>query len=339
MTLRAARRARYWLLPGLLLGVGVASAAVTHTPAPVERSVYLMGTIATFAVDAADRAAGVAQLERMVRVVEATETELSTWRDDSLLGRLNRHPVGQALRAPAAVCDLLERVATWRETTGGAFDPAIGSLIEAWELRRDGRQPDDATLSAALRNAGWEHLAIERSGSVGCAVTRNAEVTLDAGAFGKGEALDRVRNAEGEAADAWMIDFGGQLAVSGGSWPVSIAHPVRRNEAALDLTLSGGSLATSGGSERDLTLPDGTRIGHILDPRTGRPVTAPQAFSVTVWHERALDADILATALYVMGPDDGIAWAEARRIAACFLVADAAGRVAIRSTAAFEARF
>ena len=339
MTPRAARRARYRLLPGFLLGAVASSAAVALAQAPVERSVYLMGTIATFAVDAADRAAGVAQLERMVRVVEAAETELSTWRDDSVLGRLNRHPVGEGMRAPVAVCDLLERLATWRAATGGAFDPAIGSLIAAWDLRRDGRQPDDAALAVALRNAGGEHLAVARGGSVGCAVTRSVEVTLDAGAFGKGEALDRVRHAEGEAADDWMIDFGGQIAVSGGSWPVAIAHPVRRNEAALDVTLSGGSLATSGGSERDVMLPDGTRIGHILDPRTGRPVTVPQAFSVSVWHEDALDADILSTALYVMGPDDGLAWAEARGIAACFLVADTAERVTVRATSAFEARF
>ena len=339
MTARAARRVRWWLLPGLLLGAGGATVAASVAAVQVERSVYLMGTVATFAVDAADRAAGVAQLERMVRVVETTETELSTWRADSVLGRLNRQPVGEAMRAPAAVCDLLERVAGWHETTGGAFDAAIGSLIEAWDLRGGGRQPNDAVLAAARRNAGWEHLAVDRGGPAGCAITRTADVTLDAGAFGKGEALDQVRRAEGGGANPWMIDFGGQVAVSGASWPVGIAHPVRRNEAALEVTLSEGSLATSGGSERDLTLPDGTRIGHILDPRTGRPAPAPQPFSVSVWHERALDADILSTALYVMGPADGIAWAEAQGIAACFLVADAADRVTVRATSAFDARF
>ena len=339
MTARAARRVRWWLLPGLVLGAGGVTGAGSVAGVQVERSVYLMGTVATFAVDAADRAAGVAQLERMVRVVEATEAELSTWRADSVLGRLNRHPVGEAMRAPAAVCDLLERVAGWRAATSGAFDPAIGSLIEAWDLRGAGRQADDAALAAARRNAGWEHLAVDSDGPAGCAITRTADVTLDAGAFGKGEALDQVRRAEGGGANPWMIDFGGQVAVSGASWPVGIAHPVRRNEAALEVTLSEGSLATSGGSERDLTLPDGTRIGHILDPRTGRPAPAPQPFSVSVWHERALDADILSTALYVMGPADGIAWAEAQGIAACFLVAGAADRVTVRATSAFDARF
>lgn len=343
MTLRAGRRVGAWFLAGFLLGGGTVLAGEVAGPlmaaVQVERSVYLMGTIATFAADAPDRATGLAQLERMVRIVEATEAELSTWRGDSVLGRLNRHPVGEAMPAPVAVCELLEHLATWRDATAGAFDPVIGSLIDVWDLRGDGRRPDDATLEAARRNAGWDHLAVERSAAAGCAITRNAPVTLDAGAFGKGEAIDRVRRTEGGDADAWMIDFGGQVAVSGAGWPVAIAHPARRNGAALEVTLSEGSLATSGGSERDLTLPDGTRVGHILDPRTGRPAPARQPFSVTVWHERALDADVLSTALYVMGPDDGLAWAEAQGIAACFLIADAAGGVAIRSSAAFEDRF
>ena len=359
MTGRAARRARWWLpwafLPGavgLIGGVqfsilpdggGVMAEGVVST-IQLERSVYLMGTVARFAVDAVDRAAGIAQLERMVRVVETAEAELSTWRAGSVLGRLNRNPVGEAMRAPAAVCDLLARVAGWREATGGAFDPAIGSLIAAWDLRGDGRRPDDATLASARRNAGWEHLMIEdgipaNGAPPGCHISRTADVTLDAGAFGKGEAIDRVRRAVGSGSSPWMIDFGGQVAVSGASWPAAIAHPVRRNEAALEITLSEGSLATSGGSERDLTLSDGTPVGHILDPRTGRPAPSPRPFSASVWHERGLDADILSTALYVMGPEAGIAWAEAQGIAACFLVAATADEVSIRATSAFRERF
>jgi len=339
MTWRALRRAACGLLAGFLLAAGGAPAATILAPVPVERSVYLMGTVATLAVDAADRAAGLRQLERMVRVVETAEAELSTWRADSVLGRLNRHAVGEVMHVTGAVCDLLERVGSWHDATGGAFDPAIGSLIEVWDLRGEGRQPNDAALQAARRNAGWEHLTVGRGGAAECAITRTADVTLDAGAFGKGEAIDRVRRAESGEAGAWLIDFGGQVAVAGASWPVAIAHPARRNEAALELTLSEGSLATSGGSESDLTLPDGTHIGHILDPRSGRPAPARRPFSVSVWHERALDADILSTALYVMGPEEGVAWAEARGIAACFLLADAADEVDVRATSAFEARF
>ena len=343
MTRLARRRtaARLACLGATVCGLAAAPARAVEVenPVRVERTVFLMGTLATFVAEAIDRETGLAKLERMVRIVEETEAELSTWRGDSVLSALNRRPLGEALRLPGETCALLARVADWRAATGGAFDPAIGSLIDAWGLREEGRHPDDDELEAARAGAGFENLSLDPRG---CVVTRNAAVVLDAGGFGKGEALDRVRAAERDRPGAWRIDFGGQMAVSGEAsdrpWTVGVAHPARRDRAVLELALAAGSMATSGGSERDLILEDGSRIGHIIDPRNGRPVI--RSASVTVWHESAFVADVLSTALYVMGPDQGIAWAAARGVAACFIASerDAVG-VTFRATPAFEGRF
>ena len=150
-----------------------------------------------------------------------------------------------------------------------------------------------------------------------------------------------MRRADPGAGGAWLIDFGGQVAVSGpaagGPWPVAIAHPERRAETAARIRLSGGSIATSGPSERDVRLDDGRRVGHILDPRSGQPVA--RSASVTVWHEQAFVADVLSTALYVMGVDAGLAWAGARGLAAAYLMAEPGGGVRMRATPAFEERF
>lgn len=342
MTRLALRRAVPWVL-WLGAATCVAAAPTQNTgvenPVRVERTVFLMGTVATFVAETADREAGLAKLERMVRVVERTEAELSTWRDDSVLSAVNAQPVGAPLPVSPAVCGLLGRIAAWQAATGGAFDPAVGRLVDAWGLRAEGRQPDDEQREAALAVSGLGHLALD---SEACAVTRLAAVTLDAGGFGKGEALDRVREAERYRPGTWRIDFGGQMAVSGeasdGGWTVGVAHPARRDLSVLDLSLTAGSLATSGGSERDLFLANGARLGHIIDPRNGRPVN--RSGSVTVWHESAFVADVLSTALYVMGPEEGIAWAATRGIAACFIVADPdPGDVAFRATHGFEVRF
>ena len=316
-------------------------AAYSHPPAPVrvERTVFLMGTAATLVTEAPDRTAGLAQLERMVLVIEATEAELSTWRDDSVLSRLNRQPLGVPRPVPPAVCGLLGRLAAWQRATGGAFDPAVGRLVEAWGLRGAGRQPTAAALETARARTGLQHLAVD---TAACTVVRRAGVTLDAGGFGKGEAIDRVRDALRGARSAWLIDFGGQVAVSGersdGAWPVAVAHPERRAVPVAELQLSAGSLATSGGSERNLTLDSGERIGHVLDPRSGAPVN--RRGSVVVWHRDAFAADVLSTALHVMGPETGLAWAAERGIAACFLLAGAApDEVVFRPTPAFATRF
>ena len=338
----AVRRAAPWLcLAAAACGrpETPARAARVEDPVRVERTVFLMGTIATFVAETADRETGLAKLERMVRVVEETEAALSTWRDDSVLSAVNRQPAGEPLPLPPEVCGLLGRVARWHAATGGAFDPAVGRLIDVWDLRGEGRRPDDAALALALAASGLERLALDAET---CAVTRRAAVTLDAGGFGKGEALDRVRAAERGRPGAWLVDFGGQVAVSGGGagrvWPVAVAHPERRREPVVELLLAEGSLATSGGSERDLVLDGGARIGHVVDPRTGRPVRRPA--SVTVWRRDAFSADVLSTALYVMGPEEGLDWAAARGLAACFIAADpGSGNVTFRATPAFEARF
>jgi thiamine biosynthesis lipoprotein len=95
-----------------------------------------------------------------------------------------------------------------------------------------------------------------------------------------------------------------------------------------------GSLSTSGGSERDLVI-SGTRIAHHLDPRTGLPAT--YTGSVTVWHRSSLAADVLTTALYVMGLEEGVRWAETRGIVAVFLVPDG-DKVKVVPTSAWRKR-
>ena len=322
-----------------LLCLGAAACQRPPAPVRVERTVVLMGTAATFVAAAADRAAALARVERMVRVVEVTEAELSTWRDDSALSALNRQPVGAPLSVSPPVCELLGRLEGWRRATAGAFDPAIGSLIDAWGLRAAGRRPDAEELRAAVARAGWPLLGFDREA---CTVARQADATLDAGGFGKGEALDRVRAAESGHSGAWLIDFGGQVAVSGGVadsvWPVALAHPTRRGTPVAEVSLAGGSLATSAGSERTITLDAGVRVGHILDPRSGVPIN--RSASVTVWHEDAFTADVLSTALYVMGPDAGLEWAASRGFAACYIVPqEGSDQVAFLATPAFEQRF
>ena len=332
--------AGWWFAAGSWLvetAGGERGAPSAERPQQVERTVYLMGTLARFVAETRDRETGLQRLERMVQVVEATEAELSTWREDSVLSRLNRQAVGVPHPVPASVCDLVGRLTTWHAATGGTFDPAVGRLVDAWGLRGSGPPPGGSRPDEAA--AGFRHIAFDRAA---CTAARQAPVTLDAGAFGKGEALDRVRRADSGTEGAWLVDFGGQVAVSGpgadGPWPVDIAHPEQRAEPAATLGLTDGSIATSGPSDRDLRLDDGRRLGHILDPQSGRPVL--RSASVTVWHEQAFVADVLSTALYVMGADAGLAWARERGLAAAYLIADdASGGVRLRATPAFEERF
>ncbi|HEX6100736.1 MAG TPA: FAD:protein FMN transferase [Thermoanaerobaculia bacterium] len=133
---------------------------------------------------------------------------------------------------------------------------------------------------------------------------RSGRTAYDPGAFGKGYALDRMLAlTTGDA----LIDFGGQLIVRG-EHEVAIADPADREKPVLALTIENVSLSTSSTSEKP---------GHIVDPRTGQAV--PARGSASVIADDGLTADILSTALYVMGEDEGLRWADDHGVAAIFL--------------------
>ena len=282
-----------------------------------QRQAYVMGTRVELSAFAATRAEGLKSLETALATLEAADAELSTWKAASEMSAINRMPVGRPRALQPSLCGVFLVLFAWHTASGGAFDPGIGALTDAWAIHESGRTPSDRELHLARARSGLRLFDFDRDR---CTLTRKDDARMDVGAFGKGEALDRV--AAKLRSVPWMIDFGGQVAVGSvppgrDSWDVRVAHPNDRTRGIITVRMKSGSLSTSSGSERDHHV-DGTRIGHHLDPRTGRPATYDGA--VVVWHERSLVADILSTVLYVMGPDEGVQWAEAHGIAAAYLI-------------------
>jgi thiamine biosynthesis lipoprotein len=291
----------------LFLGCTVASGDATGR---VERRVMLMGTSLAIEVEAPDRGAALAASEKAVAALEAAEARLSTWRDDTELARLNRAPVGAAVPlSPHLAADL---DAAWRcaRETGGAFDPAVGPLVRAWGLREGGRRPSPAERQAAVAASALDGLRF----AAGVAIRERPGAMLEEGGWGKGAGLgDAVAALAADPAVARAtLDLGGQVAVfsrgAGRPWTVPVADPRRRERTVAEITIDGGSVSTSGNSERGIAV-GGQRLGHILDPRSGEP--APDFGSLTVWAADPLAADCLSTGLYVMGPEAAMAWAAA----------------------------
>lgn len=263
----------------------------------LERRLGAMGTWLTLRVEAPDRATAVAASEAGLRAIQACEERLSTWRADSELARLNAAPVGESFALSPALRRDLELAREVHVETRGAFDPAVGALVEAWGLRAEGRVPADAELLAALVPGGFAALRLERGG----AVRTHPALRLEEGGFGKGVGLDEARAALVAAgATAATVDLGGQVLAFGSELAWEVAHPLERERAVLRVEVPAGSLATSGNGERGLVV-DGRRIGHLLDPRNGRP--APDFGSITVWAADAARADALSTGLFVLGPE------------------------------------
>ena len=297
-----------------------------------------MGTRLTLEVQAAERPRAMAAAEAALAEIERQEALLSTWDPQSPLSRLNAAPVGVAAHAPPELMALLEEAESWASATGRAFEPAVGALVDAWDLRGAGALPSDERLAVALRATG--PAAVELDVPRSSIVRREGAAWIDTGGFGKGAALRSAANIlRGSGVTGALMDLGGQVLVSGdgpapgGRWRVDVAHPGCRERAAARLLVADAAVATSGLSERWVEV-DGRRLGHVLDPRTGRP--APAWGSVTVVSADALAADAISTALYVMGPDEGMAWARDREDVGVLFLVEEDGAVRARWNEAME---
>ncbi len=281
----------------------------------VERRFLTMGTELNLTVQAPDRTAALAASDAAFRAVREAEQRLSTWTPDSELSRVNRTPAGEEfVLSPRLARDLAGALECGR-LTAGAFAPGVGALVRAWALRTGGRLPDPEQIDEARASASFDAVSLQ-----GNRIVRLHEGFLfEEGGFGKGAGLDDAMSAlAATEASGAVLDLGGQVAVWGGVVSdVAIADPRRRDEIALRMSVRRGSVATTGNSERGIVV-DGERLGHVLDPRSGRP--AADFGSLTVWAEDAATADCLATGLYVLGPEQALCWAAGREDVAVLAV-------------------
>ncbi|HJW07983.1 MAG TPA: FAD:protein FMN transferase [Holophagaceae bacterium] len=282
------------LLPAIL----AVTLAAAPAAAQVQREVLAMGTRLALRIDGRGHEdACEAALAEVARI----EAACSTWNPDSAWSRLNAE--GRMQLDPEWT-RLLADAKVWSTRTDGAFDPALGRLIDAWGLRRGAITPVPAELEAARDASGARLMGFD-----GDTVVLMHGAWVEEGGFLKGYALDRMKaRLTAGGAPGGLLDFGGQLLAWGSTVRVSIADPKDRNRARISFHLHEASLSSSGTSERGR---------HILDPLSGRPCEAWG--SVAVVMPSGFDADCLSTALYVMGPDRGLAWAESHGVAAAFL--------------------
>jgi len=258
--------------------------------------------------------------ESALAEVQRIEALASTWRPDTPWSRLNAAG-GALVSLDAESLTLLGRCQDWALRTEGAFDPVLASLIRAYGLRGVRQEPDGASLALARAAAGQSLLILDPAR--GEARLAHPQAGIEEGGFLKGYALDRAAAAARRAgAEYGLLDFGGQLLAWGAPRQVAISSPGDRRKEQIRLWLHGASLSTTSCSERGR---------HILDPRSGQLCEAWG--SVSVITPSAFEADVLSTALYVMGPEAGFAWATQHQLAALFQPLGQAPR----STRAFTA--
>ena len=251
-------------------------------------------------VDTDDRDEALRLVEIAAGEARRIERAFSRYRTDNLIHRVN-HAEGRPVTVDDELAGLLDYAAACWEMSDGRFDVTSGVLRRAWTFDGRAEVPEDDVVRAALALVGWHRVRWERP-----VLTLPAGMEIDLGGIGKEYAVDRAAGLVAAATpSAHLVNFGGDLYASGlqrgdRPWAVGVDDPSRSGEAAvLRLEFDFGGLATSGDARRYVTW-QGKRLGHILDPRTGWPVTdAPR--SVTVLAGSCLEAGTLSTLAILRG--------------------------------------
>lgn len=228
--------------------------------------------------------------EAALDAIDDLESQLTVYRDDSEVSRLN----ATAADGPVAVEPRL-------------FDLAAGALVKAWGFfRREGRVPPPAELGAARAASGTRHVVLDPGSRTVKFRRRGLELNL--GAIGKGYALDRAAEVlrEGWGVRSALLSGGGSSVYAIGTppgdprgWPVEVRHPWR-DDALATVRLTDQGFGTSAATFQFFEY-NGRKLGHLLDPRTGWPAAGTASASAVA--PTAADADALSTAFFVLGAD------------------------------------
>lgn len=303
-----------------------------------------MGTTWAVRVGELPRGVGADALRTEVEaLLDDVNAEMSTFRDDSLLTRFNRAPSGTDFAVSAHLAAVLAAALAVAEDSGGAYDVTVGPLVNAWGFGPEGRrsEPPPATaVEAARARLGWQRLRFDAAART---LTQDGGTYLDLSSIAKGHAVDRVaEHLRARGLRDALVDIGGDMRAlgqrpDGQRWRIAIERPLPgTREIHTVIGPADMALATSG-SYRNFFASRGRAYSHIIDPRTAAPVRH-QHIAVSVLHPLCVHADALATALTVLGPDEGLAFAVARDLPVLILLRDGE-RIVTRASPAFSRLF
>jgi len=285
-----------------------------------ERMLLGFGTKLSLRAAHPDGARADAALDAAVGTIRAIEAQMSLFRPDSALARLNREGVLNA--PPADLVAILQSAQAISARSGGAFDVTVQPLWDAFDAaRRAGRLPSADAIRAARARVGWEalHVSAERIRFLqpGMGVTLNG--------IAQGFAADRVRGElQRFGIEHALVNTGEWSALGhsegGGAWTLGIADPRDAQALIARLAMDGRAIATS--ADNESAFSDDFRHHHIFDPHTG--YSPPQIASVTVAAGSCALADALTKVIFVKGVADGLAVARAWEVDA--LIVDKAGQ-------------
>lgn len=265
---------------------------------------------------------------RIHDALDDVDSRMSTYRSNSELAKFNQSRSTDWIPVSTELCVAVDNSLAISELTGGAFDITVGPLVNLWGFgpgRSITEPPSDDAIAHAISSTGRNKLQADCEKP---AIRKDlADLAVDLSGYAKGLAADEIAALlDQSGVSDYLVEIGGDLRAHGRNasnekWRVAIEKPNGAGGAAEKIIRVSNLAVATSGDYRNFFEFEGERYSHTIDPGTGRPVTHELA-SVTVLGGIAAEADAMATALLVLGPKDGLAFAEREGIAAYFLVRD-----------------
>ncbi|MFT4940380.1 MAG: thiamine biosynthesis lipoprotein [Paraglaciecola sp.] len=253
-------------------------------------------------MDTQDQAIATQLMSAACQETRRIEQKFSRYLSNNLMSQINQSN-GQSVAIDDETYRLLEFANTCYELSDGMFDVTSGVLRRAWKFDGSDKLPDDKQVAELLALIGWQSVTYQQG-----SITLPPRFELDFGGIGKEYAVDAVAKIclQTQPKISVLVNFGGDIQVTqarknGGSWQIGIEDPNSESNALKVLKIKAGGLATSGDARRFL-LKDGIRYSHILNPKTGYPITNA-ARSITIASSHCIQAGLLATLALLQGPD------------------------------------
>jgi thiamine biosynthesis lipoprotein len=256
------------------------------------------------------------------QAVDAVDNAMSTWKPQSALMQFNRAGLGEWVAMPAALCAVIALGLQIGAASNGAFDIGVGAAVEAWGFGATSPTPDTNAISqlSAMSAAGAIEVDLDNA-----RLRRTSPVQLDLSGIAKGFGVDQLAEVlKANGIVDFVVSIDGEMAMSGAKpdgtgWVIGLERPDReRRVLARTIEVSDLAMATSG-DYRHWHDNAGTIVSHTMDPRTGLPLQSDLC-AVTVTAEHCAVADAWATALMVLGQQDGLAMAQKLGLDALFTI-------------------
>lgn len=265
----------------------------------------IMGTRITVELWAQTRDQGDAAIDAVLAEMRRVDREMSTYKPDSEVSRVNAEAARHPVRISRELFDLLMQAQEYSRLTDGAFDITYASVGYLYDFRKHVK-PDNEQIEAALPGIDYRHVLLD--GDAQTVSFARDGVRIDLGGIGKGHAVDRgIQLLQQRGITRALVTAGGDSRIMGDRfgkpWVVGIRHPDRKEEVIARIPLEDAALSTSGDYERYFD-ENGVRYHHIIDPHTGK--SASKVRSATIIGPTATRTDGLSKTAFVLGAEKAI---------------------------------